>query len=178
MWSFEFIKSLKNADEDKENPTFIKDLTFLCNKMLEGKAGNANWWMSSKLVPIPKNDNDWRPIGIQNRLVKFMMGAIAKSIVEEVTDALKPVQMGIGIKDGQVITYHWVKAKCDTINSGLFEGIILLKADISHAFGIILRKIIRLRSTDFFCLSVKTSTDDANSLRSQRRPAIASSRLD
>ena len=63
--------------------------------------------------------------------------------MEEATDALKPVQMGIGIKDGQAITYHWVKAKCDTINSGLSEGKILLKADISNAFGTISRRAMR-----------------------------------
>ena len=67
---------MKNADEDKEHPTFIKELTFLCNKMLESKAGNTNWWMSSQLVLIPKNDNNWRLIGIQNCLVRLMMGAL------------------------------------------------------------------------------------------------------
>ena len=91
-WSFEFIKSMKFADEDNDEQFFIKDLQFLFNKMLEGKAGHAKWWMGSKLVLIPKSDNSWRPIGIQNCLIRLMTGAVAKSIMEEAAEVLKPIQ--------------------------------------------------------------------------------------
>ena len=123
-------------------PDFLKELTSLFTIMINGGAPVelAPYISSAPLVPILKKDGKIRPIAIGEILRRICSKLAVRSVVNEVSEYLSPLQVGVGVSNGIESILHGLNTLIEEPSfpvSGIIGAV-----DFENAFNQVNRQVI------------------------------------
>ena len=139
-WSFFHLKKIilyidSDDGNDDGNPANIHNeliglLVQLCNLFIQGTVGNSSLWSLSRLIYMPKDDGGYRPIAVGSSLYRLLAKVVISLVAKTCGEALAPIQIGVGIKDGGAILATSLNAlTCEN------DDVCILSFDVENAFN-------------------------------------------
>jgi hypothetical protein len=134
-WTFELIRKFSLA-----SPEISLEVAKLINHLINGRGGNEQLWLASRLIPIAKPDGKIRPIAINDCWIRLIGKYIHQKVSAAANNYFKPLQFGDGVPCGADIIIHAAKTAVEHIISDPTSTQAVCQLDVSNAFNTIGRK--------------------------------------
>jgi len=134
-WTFELIKILLKFE------IVHQPLLNFINLMAQGKL-LLSIWGTNKLIPFSKPNNGIRPIAIADTFYRITAKSIIVKLKDTIQETLKPVQLGVGTRNGASIISTAGIIFANQIINGTnknSEKLSIMSLDMSNAFNSISR---------------------------------------
>ena len=116
-------------------------VTRLVNVALAGRLppDSAEFLASAPVVPIAKRDGGIRPIAVGETWRRLTSKCAAKMVVSSMSEHMRPIQLGVGIKNGAEAIIHAAQCLAETKGG---EDLLMLKIDFQNAFNLVNREVM------------------------------------
>ena len=149
-WTNDLIRDVFlfcNAPTPEERKVIIigrcNRIALFLNLMLSGKL-ESSIWNTTRAVLIPKDNEEWRPLGIGEVWYRLMAGTTLFNLTPELALALGELQLCVGVGDGAEIVARLISA------ANKHPDLCNINVDSKNAFNLFPRRLI-LRGIIRYC---------------------------
>jgi len=112
--------------------------------MANGRLQDAELWLRSRLVLLPKQTGGVRPLAVGEAWTRLLGRALAKRASPKAKEFLVPQQLGIAVPGGVEVAAHLVQVAAQAVQQQEAEGedLVIQTVDFSNAFNTVNRAAI------------------------------------
>lgn len=136
-WTYDLVRSVVS---DRRCADVAAEL-LTC--MANGRLRDADLWLRSRLVLLPKQSGGVRPLAVSEAWTRLLGRTLAKRASPKVKEHLVPQQLGISVPGGVEVAAHLIQVAVQSVKQQAAEGdLVVQTVDFSNAFNSISRGAI------------------------------------